>query len=70
MAVDSRIINLENFIKNYQPKHWKEKISTTVFVPYITVRESCQLMNGNYPEKFNLPCFREAIEAWKNKTWR
>jgi hypothetical protein len=60
-------IKLENFIKNFIPPLWKEKISSAVFVPLVLVEDIKKIYSGEIPKEFDTPYFRAAIKAWIEK---
>ena len=62
-------INLEQFIRNYQPKHWKESIREVDFVPHFSYEEINEIFSGNIPERITKGYIKEAIQEFvKNLT--
>ena len=57
-------IKLEQFIKNYQPKQWREPIKEVDFVPYFTFQEIDQIFSGEIPEGITKCYIKEAIQEF------
>jgi len=57
-------INLEQFIRNYQPKQWVEPIKEVDFVPHFSYEEINKIFSGNIPERITKWYIKEAIEEF------
>lgn len=62
-----KAMELEHFIHAYIPKGWVEPIGKVFPYPYMLVEEYEGMFKGIYPERFNDPTHREAIEVYFKK---
>ena len=57
-------LDLEHFIRDFIPAHWKEPIHMVMFVPFVSEQDIVTIQNGTIPEKFNSMAMLLAIRAW------
>jgi len=63
----NNIFKVENYIKNFIPKGWKEPIGKVMFIPIILATEIEGILQGNYPTRFNKPPIKWALDSYRKK---
>lgn len=64
MELWEQALELEHYIRDFIPPHWKESIQKVMFVPFVSEKDVRNIKNGSIPFKFcNTPMLL-AIRAW------
>ncbi len=57
-------LELELYIRDYVPNGWKESLEMAMFIPWVSVVDLTEILEGKIPDKFNHIRIKEAINAW------